>query len=86
MVIAVSLRVTYANMFCEMVLEHQNVGDSTWSVQLHGNLYAGKIYVQDVQWSGGHFGCIALMLQAMHTGLDGLLHLINHSWQPEMLL
>ena len=29
---------------------------------------------------------ITLMLQAMHAGLDGLLHLTNHSWPPEVLL
>ena len=31
----------------EVVLEHQDVGTFRWFVQLHGHLYAGKIYVQD---------------------------------------
>ena len=42
-------------MLCKMVLEHQDVGDSMQFVQLHCCLYAGKIFVQEVQWSGGHY-------------------------------
>ena len=41
-------------VLCEVVLEHQDVGNSRQFVQLHGCLYAGNIYVQEVQWSGGH--------------------------------
>ena len=33
------------NVLCEVVLEHQDVGNSRWLVQLHGHLYTGKIYV-----------------------------------------
>ena len=60
----------------EMVLEHQDIGNSRQLVQLHCHPYAGKIYMEEVQWSGGYywvwrsFRQIALMLQAMHTGLD----------------
>ena len=72
-----------------MVLEHQDIGNLRWSIQLQGCLYAIKVYMQEVQWSGGqnqvHFGQIALMLQAMHTGLKRLLHLIGYAWPPEML-
>ena len=32
----------------------------------------------------GHFGHIALMLQAVCTGLNRLLHLIGHSLPAEM--
>ena len=39
----------------EMVLEHQDIGDSRQFVQLHGCLYAGKIYVQEVQCSSDHY-------------------------------
>ena len=28
---------------------------------------------------------MALMLQAMHTGPDRLLHLVGHTWPPEVL-
>ena len=31
----------------EVVLEHQDVGDFRQFVQLHGGLYAGKLYVQE---------------------------------------
>ena len=43
------------NVLCEVVLEHQDVGNSRWFIQLHGHLYAGKIYVQEVQWGCGHY-------------------------------
>ena len=43
------------NMFCEVVLKHQDVGNSRQLVKLHGHLYAGKIYMQEVQGSGGHY-------------------------------
>ena len=33
----------------------------------------------------GHFGQGALILKAMHAGLYGLLHLVGHSWLPEVL-
>ena len=33
------------NVLHEMVLEHQDVGNSRQLVKLHGHLYAGKIYV-----------------------------------------
>ena len=33
----------------------------------------------------GCFGHITLMLEAMCTGLNRLLHLIGHAWPPEML-
>ena len=36
-------------MVHEMVLEHQDVGNSRQFVQLQGNLYAGKIYVQEIE-------------------------------------
>ena len=42
------------NVLHEMVLEHWDVGDSRQLVQLHGHLYAGEIYMQEVLWSGGH--------------------------------
>ena len=32
------------NMLCEVILEHQDVGDSRQLIQLNGHLYAGKIY------------------------------------------
>ena len=35
-------------MLRKVVLEHQDVGNFRWFVQLHGHLYAGKIYVQEV--------------------------------------
>ena len=78
------------NVLHEMVLEHWDVGISKWLVQLHGHLYAGEMYMQEVQWSGHYwvqscFRQIALMLQAMCAGLDGLLHLIDHSQPPEAL-
>ena len=38
-----------------MVLEHQDVGNSRQLIKLHGCLYADKIYMQEVQWSGGHY-------------------------------
>ena len=41
-------------MLCEVVLEHQDIGNSRQLVQLHGCLYGGEIYMQEVQWSGGH--------------------------------
>ena len=37
------------NMLCEMVLQHQDIGNARQLVQLHGCLYAGKIYVKEVQ-------------------------------------
>ena len=80
----------YHNVLCEVVLVHQDVGDSRQLVQLHGHLYAGKMYMQEVQGSIGHYWVqrclrlITLMLQAMHAGFDGLLHLTNHSWPPEV--
>ena len=72
-------------MLCEMVLEHQDIGNFRQSIQLQGHLYASKVYMQEVHQSSGHFGQIALMLQAMCTGLNGLLHLIGHAWPPEAL-
>ena len=41
-------------MLCEVVLEHQDVSDFRWPVQLQGHLYAGKIYMQWIQQSDGH--------------------------------
>ena len=41
---------TCHNMLHEMVLEHQDIGNSRQFVQLQGHLYAGKTYVQEVQW------------------------------------
>ena len=38
----------------EMVLEHQDIGNFRWSIQLHGFLSASQVYMQEVQWSGGH--------------------------------
>ena len=43
------------NMLHGVVLEYQDVGDSRQLVQLHGHLYAGKIYMQEVQGSSGHY-------------------------------
>ena len=40
---------------CEMVLEYQDVGNSRQFAQLHSHLCADEIYVQEVQWSGGHY-------------------------------
>ena len=37
-----------------MVLKQQDIGDFRWSIQLHGHLYASKVYMQEVQWNGGH--------------------------------
>ena len=37
-----------------MVLEHQDIGNFRQSIQLHGHLYASKIYMQEVQWGSGH--------------------------------
>ena len=37
------------NMFCEMVLEHQDIHNLGWSIQLHGHLNASKVYVQEIQ-------------------------------------
>ena len=37
-----------------MVLEHQDIGNLRWSVQLQGYLYASKVYMQEVHHSGGH--------------------------------
>ena len=37
-----------------MVLEHQDIGNLRQAIQLHGCLYTSKIYMQEVQWSGGH--------------------------------
>ena len=33
-------------MLCEVVQVHQDIGNFRQFVQLHGHLYAGKIYVQ----------------------------------------
>ena len=72
-------------VFHEMFLEHQDIGNFRQSIQLQGCLHASKVYIQEVHQSGGHnwvlrhFEQIALMLQAMHTGLNGLLHLIDHA-------
>ena len=33
----------------EMVLEHRNICDLRWSIQLQGHLYASKVYMQEVQ-------------------------------------
>ena len=32
----------------DVVLEHKDIGDFRWFVQLHSHLYAGNIYVQEV--------------------------------------
>ena len=37
-----------------MVLEHQDIGNPMWSIQLQSHLYASKVYMQEVHWSGGH--------------------------------
>ena len=37
-----------------MVLEHQNINNFRQSIKPHGHLYASKIYMQEVQWGGGH--------------------------------
>ena len=37
-----------------MVLEHQDIGNFRQSIQLQGHLYASKVYMQEVHWSGGH--------------------------------
>ena len=37
-----------------MVLEHQDIGDFRWSIQLQGCLYASKVYMQQVHRSSGH--------------------------------
>ena len=42
------------NMLHEMVLEHQDVGNFQWSVQLQGCFNACKIYVQEVHRSSDH--------------------------------
>ena len=79
-------------VFCEMVLEHQDVCDLRQSIQLHGCLNASKIYMQEIHLSSGHnwvlgcFGQIAIMLQAIHAGLYGLLHLVGYSQLPEVFL
>ena len=78
-------------MFCEMVMEHQDICDLRQSIQLLGHLYASKVYMQEVHWSDGHnqverhFGQITLMLQAPCAGCNRLPHLIGHAWPPEML-
>ena len=78
-------------MFCEMILEHQDICELRQSIQLQDHLYASKVYMQEVQQSGGHnqvqkhFGQITLMLQASHAGLDRLPHLSGYTWPPEML-
>ena len=41
-------------MFHEMVLEHQDICNLRQSIQLQGCLYASKVYMQEVHWSGGH--------------------------------
>ena len=82
----------YLYVLCEMVLEHQDINNFRQSIQLHGHLYASKVCMHELQWSGGHdcvqghFGHIALLLQAMCSGLYRLLHLIGLAWPPEMLL
>ena len=38
----------------EMVLEHQDIGDLRWSVQLQACLYTSKVYMQEVHQSSGH--------------------------------
>ena len=42
------------NMLCEMVLEHQDIGDFRQSIQLQGHLYASKVYMQEVHQSSAH--------------------------------
>ena len=42
------------NVFHEMVLEQQDVGNSWQYIQLQGHLYASKFYMQEVHWSSGH--------------------------------
>ena len=37
-----------------MVLEHQDIAQLRWSIQLQGHLYASKVYMQEVHRSGGH--------------------------------
>ena len=75
-----------------MVLEHQAIGEFRQSIQLQGCLYASNVYMQEVQWSccpnwvKRHFGQIALRLQTMCTGINGLLHLIGHAWPTKVLL
>ena len=41
-------------MLHEVFLEHQGISNFRWLVQLQGHLYAGKIYVEEVQRSGDH--------------------------------
>ena len=41
-------------MLCEMVLEHQSISNLRLSIQLQGHLYASKVYIQEVNQSGGH--------------------------------
>ena len=43
------------NVLHGVILENQDAGDSRRLIELHGHLYAGKIYVQEVQGSGGHY-------------------------------
>ena len=42
------------NVFCEMVLEHQDVHNLRWSIQLHGHLNTSIVHVQEINWSSGH--------------------------------
>ena len=41
-------------VLCEMVLEHQDVGDFMQSIQLQVNIYASKVYMQEIHQSSGH--------------------------------
>ena len=42
------------NMLHEMVLEHQDIGNLRWSIQLQGHFYASKTYMQEIHRSSGH--------------------------------
>ena len=79
-------------MLCEVILEHQDVGDSRWwfssiviSMLVKSMCKRSKGVVATIGCRGA-LGKSASMLQAMHTGLDALLHLTNHSWPPEAFL
>ena len=41
-------------VFCEIVLEHQDICDLRQSIQLQGHLYASKVYMQEVHQSSGY--------------------------------
>ena len=56
------------NVLCEMVSEHQDIGDLRQSVQLQGLLYSRKVYMQEVhrsQWP--KLGVEALLVNCPHV-------------------